>query len=180
MKNGFSLIELMMAILVLSIVISLGAPSFSGSIQNNRIKSQSNAMNGAISFVRTEAVKRNSSVSMCASSNQSSCTGNWEQGWIIFDDPDGSGSLTGGETILKIGETLAGENTLRLTGSSTSSITFDNQGRTTSSSTFTFCDDREEAKAIGIVINVSGQTRRAVDEDGNNIVNGHNGDIACP
>lgn len=186
MKNGFSLIELMITVAVIAVVVALGAPSFTGTIQNNQLSSQVNAINGALSYVRTEAVKLNGDVSICSSSDQSNCnnTGLWEDGWVIFIDDDGNGTRAAGETILRVGEPLQGNNTLRLDGfSSANAITFDNQGRITSSGTLIFCDDRAETSALGIVINISGQTRKAVDQDVpiNSIINAHDGDdVACP
>ena len=186
MKNGFSLIELMITVLVLAIAIAVGAPSFTDTIQNNRLAGQTNSINGALSYVRTEAVKLNGDVSICSSSDQSTCnnTGAWEDGWVIFIDDDGNGVRAAGETILRVGEPLQGNNTLRLDGfASANAITFDNQGRITSSGTLVFCDEREEEEAVGIVINISGQTRKAVDQDDpkDSIINAHDGDdIACP
>lgn len=185
MKNGFSLIELMITVLVLAIVVAIGSPNFTSTIQNNRLTGQINSMNGALSFVRTEAVKLNQNVTICASSDQSTCNGSgaWNSGWIIFVDDNSSGSLDGGEEILRVGDPLPGNNILRLVGFTDDSyVTFDNQGRTQASGTFIFCDDREEKEALGIVINLSGQTRKAVDQDTpkDSIVNDHDGgNVAC-
>jgi type IV fimbrial biogenesis protein FimT len=186
MKNGFTIIELMLTILVMAVALTIGTPSFLSSLQNNRITSQSNAMIGAISYARSEAVKLNDqAVTMCGSSNLTSCnTNNWEQGWIIFADTDRNGNRNGAETILRVGEALTGNNTLRLNGfASAASIRFDSQGSVANSGTFIFCDDRDEDFAKAIVMNVSGQTRPAQDENTpeDSIVNAHDGgNVSCP
>ena len=186
MKNGFTIIELMLTILVMSVVITLGVPSFSTSIQNNRITSQANSKIGAISFARTEAVKLNDqAVTLCGSTNQTSCnTSQWEQGWILFKDGDRDGQPGNSANILRVEGTLSGSNTLRTTGfSSNSLVRFDSQGTITNSGAFVFCDDRGATSAKAIILNISGQTRSAMDENdpADSIVNDHDGvNIACP
>ena len=52
------------------------------------------------SLARSEAIKRNASVTMCRSSNGTSCatSGGWQQGWIIFSD-SGAGGNAGNDTV---------------------------------------------------------------------------------
>ncbi|MCP5019055.1 MAG: prepilin-type N-terminal cleavage/methylation domain-containing protein [Ketobacter sp.] len=185
MKNGFTIIELMLTILILSVTLSLGVPSFVNTVKNNRITSQANALIGAISFARSESVKLNDQdVTLCGSSDQSTCnTSQLELGWILFADADSNGTRNGSEVILRIGEPLAGGNTLRLRGfGSTSLISFDSRGSLSSSGTFTLCDDRGAEEAKAIVVNISGQTRPARDDDNptDSIVNDHGGsNVSC-
>ena len=56
--RGFTLLELMVAIAVLAILATVGVPSFRALIQNNRVTTQANELVSALSFARTEAVKR--------------------------------------------------------------------------------------------------------------------------
>lgn len=188
MKNGFTIIELMLTVLVMSVVITLGVPAFTSSIQNNRITSQTNAMIGAISMARSEAVKlRDTRVILCSSTDQSSCSnsGDWETGWILFGDTNANGSRDNDETLIRVGQALSGGNTLRTSGfAAADRLRFDSQGALTSSGTFTFCDDRGATFARAIVTNISGQSRLAVDEGTDaDIVNNHTGaagDVVCP
>lgn len=186
MKNGFTLIELMTGIMIISIVIAIGVPSFTVTIQNNRLASQTNTVISALNFVRSEAVKRNNArLTICGSSDQASCnTSNWESGWVIFPDNDNDSQVSAGETILKVDGAMSGGNTLRASGfSSTSLIRFDTQGMLSGSGTFTLCDERGVTEARAIVMNISGQARTAIDEDlpVDSIVNDHDGDnVTCP
>jgi type IV fimbrial biogenesis protein FimT len=56
--RGFTLLELMVTIAVLAILATVGVPSFRDLIQNNRVTTQTNELVTALSFARTEAVKR--------------------------------------------------------------------------------------------------------------------------
>lgn len=60
--QGFTLLELMVTIAVLAILATVGVPSFRDLIQNNRVTTQANELVSALSFARTEAVKRGQSV----------------------------------------------------------------------------------------------------------------------
>ena len=186
MKNGFTLIELMTTLAILAIVVAFGVPSFSYTIKNNRQSSQLNTLISAINYARTEAVKRdNQSITICGSSDQASCnTSQWEKGWIIFVDANNNGSVDSGESILRINGQLSGGNTLRTSGfPSNSLISFNAQGMLPSSGTFRLCDDRGATSARALVLNLSGQTRLAADEDStpDGIVNDNTGaNVTCP
>jgi type IV fimbrial biogenesis protein FimT len=90
-NTGFTLIELLMTVVIASILLSLAAPSFNETIRNNRLTAQSNDLVTAINLARAEAVKRRADVTVCPSSDQSSCTNNtpWRDGWIVRDDTSG-------------------------------------------------------------------------------------------
>lgn len=87
-QRGFTLIELMVTIAVLAIVVTMAAPSFTTMINNNRSAALGEELATALNFARSEAVRRGSRVSICASGDGASCSGanTWTQGWIVFAD----------------------------------------------------------------------------------------------
>lgn len=186
MKNGFSLIELMATVAIVAIVVAIGTPSFVGAIKNNRLTGQLNSLIGALSYARSEAAKQGqNSVTICGSNDSATCNSDsWETGWIIFRDGDSNGAVGAGEPILRISEALNGNNTLRTTGFATAgSISFNNLGMVNSIGSLVLCDDRGASDAKAIVINISGQSRVATDDNNvaDDIVNIHDGsNVACP
>lgn len=60
--QGFSLIELMITLVILSVTILLAMPSFSAWMQNTRIRNTAEAILNGLQTARNEAVRRNSSV----------------------------------------------------------------------------------------------------------------------
>lgn len=59
---GFTLIEMMITIVILAILVSLAAPSFSAIVANTRIRATSQAILDGIQLARVEAIRRNERV----------------------------------------------------------------------------------------------------------------------
>lgn len=84
-NQGFTLLELLVTITVASIILSFGVPSFLDIVRNNRAAANSNDLLIALAIARSEAVKRGTTVTVCASADGSNCNGTWDQGWIVVD-----------------------------------------------------------------------------------------------
>lgn len=89
-QRGFTLMELMITIAVMSILLTLALPNFRTALQNNRLTGQANEMLTAMQFARSEALKRGFPVEMCSSADGATCGGNWNLGWIVYVDLPGA------------------------------------------------------------------------------------------
>jgi len=109
-NRGFTLIEQLVALSVMAILVTVAVPAYSNMLTSHRLTSQSNTFLSALHFARSEAIKRNSRVVVCKSSSGESCaaSGDWDQGWIVFDDANNNASLDDGETPLRRGQALTG------------------------------------------------------------------------
>ena len=89
-EPGFTLVELLITIVVVSILLAAGVPAFQSFIKNSRVTSQTNDLISTIQLARSEALKRGTNMVVCASSDQTTCTGKdtWADGWIVFSDLD--------------------------------------------------------------------------------------------
>ena len=97
-ENGFTLIEVLVTIVVVSILLAAGVPSFMDFIKNNRLSAQANSLVAAVQVTRNEAVKRGTGMVICAKDPDNvACSGdnNWTNGWIMFTDLDQDGALDG-------------------------------------------------------------------------------------
>ena len=90
--SGFTLLELLVAIAVSTILLTIGIPSFMSMIAQNQRVSHTADVYNAFNFARAEAIARNQPVVMCKSSNQSSCNAaaTWADGWLIYANADNS------------------------------------------------------------------------------------------
>lgn len=86
MAGGFTLVELLVVLTVSIILLAAAIPSFSDNLLAVRLGNHTSALAGALQKARSEAIKRNTVISVCASANGSDCavTGGWEQGWIVL------------------------------------------------------------------------------------------------
>ena len=84
---GFTLIEVMVTVAVLAILAAVALPAMAGLINNNRLASQANDLVADIHLARSEAVRRNRIISLCRTTDGSTCAaanGRWNQ-WLVFD-----------------------------------------------------------------------------------------------
>jgi type IV fimbrial biogenesis protein FimT len=76
--TGFTTIELMTVVVVVGILAMIAVPSFSNMMANNRIKSASSNLHISLLKARSEAIKRNASVTVTPNA------GGWVSGWRIL------------------------------------------------------------------------------------------------
>ena len=142
-KSGFTLLELIIVLALISIVMAFGIPSMQTFTQNDRLTTNINKLIGHLAYARSEAVTRSQQVVVCASNDGASCSGGWADGWIVYIDADADNSFTAGEEILRANQALEGGNTLAPTGIGTQ-ITYDSRGFVNAASvgSLQLCDDR--------------------------------------
>jgi type IV fimbrial biogenesis protein FimT len=160
-NEGFSLVELMIAIAILVILAGIGIPNFRDMILNNRIASQSNGMLGVLQMARSEAVTRRATITVCPSSDQTTCTADteWQDGVVVLQLADVLRTLPAAPGDVEVNN-LDGD----------IFITYDSTGRPVSGNTrFSIEDDRGPgALSRTLCLNLLGQT---------SIIRG---DQACP
>ena len=112
-QDGFTLIELMIALVIAAIVLAVGVPSFQGMMRTNRTAAQANEFGSALSLARSEAAKRGRNMVLCPSTDQASCTGgtNWASGWLLYVDNNGNGAIDGADTVFRVWGKLSGNPT---------------------------------------------------------------------
>ena len=95
--------ELFITMSIVGILVAIAVPSFGTLFKSNRITTQGSDFQLALMLARSEALTRISKITICRSSNGTSCAGSggWEQGWIIFTDDDDDAVVDGGETVLR-------------------------------------------------------------------------------
>jgi type IV fimbrial biogenesis protein FimT len=153
----------MVALAVGTIILAIGLPSFMGLLSTNQMAGYSNDLVGAIRLARSEAVKRASSVTVCASNaDQTNCSDNdWINGWIVFIDDDADGSLDGGEEIHRVWSIAMEERgNLEFQATSPNSIRFDASGSNAADVQVQFAfkkNDCQGSQARRITVSIMGR-----------------------
>ena len=131
-QRGLTLIELMVTMAVLAIVVSIAIPNFNTMIANNRTLSLGEDMATALSFARTEAVKRGARVSLCGSTDGAACNGSFADSWLVVVDSaasDDAAAVTV-DTVLRQWEAPSINETVAVTqgGNAVTFIRFSRKG----------------------------------------------------
>ena len=100
-EYGFTLVELVMALAVLAIVITIGIPAFNNFVQNQRTTSQVNEVIGVLQLARNEALARGQRVGLW------SVDGDWNSGYQMKLDSNNDGDYddAGDEVLFEFAAT---------------------------------------------------------------------------
>lgn len=163
-NSGFTLLELMIILAVVSVLMMIAIPSMTTFSQNDRLTTNINTLVGHLAYARSEAVKTSQQVAVCASNDASTCSGGWADGWIVYIDADADNSFTAGEQVIRAQQALGGSNTIAATGIGTQ-IVYDNRGFVSAASvgSLLLCDDRTGPHGKTIRITSTGRVRLETD-----------------
>lgn len=95
-QQGFTLIEALVVVAIVGVLLTVAAPSFVNFTASQRIKSASFELYAALSFARSEALKRRQSVTVAP------VGGNWANGWTV------SAPVAGTPTTLRSQDAISG------------------------------------------------------------------------
>jgi type IV fimbrial biogenesis protein FimT len=154
LERGFTLVELLITVLVLSILLALAVPSFRSFMQNDTQWVLQNSLVLALNAARSEAIKQDSigGVQVCASSDGATCNGaNWGQGWIVLNP-----AAPAAQQVLQSVGAVPANNTLTEAGGNLS-VTFFSNGTVNGAVAFRFCDIRGAAQARYLQVNAMGR-----------------------
>jgi len=76
-KNGFTLVELLVTVTIIVILTLLAVPNFAPMLNGQRTKSASLDLVASVTLARSEAIKRNTVVSVSANPS------GWNAGWSV-------------------------------------------------------------------------------------------------
>lgn len=100
-QRGTTLIELMVALAVLAIILSMAAPSFRNALIDNRITTWSNELVSGLNYARSEAVRRGDTVRVVPDDDDG-----YGAGWRVLN-PEDDPLVVGDEELFVFNKALA-------------------------------------------------------------------------
>ncbi|PJI47413.1 MAG: type IV pilus-like protein [Pseudomonas sp.] len=153
---GFTLVELLFALGILAIALSIAAPSFTELLSNQRARTATHELRQALDFARESAVHSGQPISMTATDSD------WAKGWEIFVDTVNRGTRDPQQSPLAVHDPLSSIS-IRTDSTSRRYIHFTSRGNTIQpngafhSGTLTVCG--EAGTSYRVVVNKAGRIR---------------------
>lgn len=145
-----------MTLAVAAVLAAVALPDFSRFIIRNRIVAEANSFVASLAYARSEAIRRQEPITVCASSNGQSCNSlAWQTGWIVY------GATPQGQTVLRVGGSF-NEGIVAMSPPPTSlpvAISYNADGSSSAAVpvSLKFCDSSPKAgDANGIQVTITG------------------------
>ncbi len=176
--SGMTLLEVIVAIALLSILLMATAPSLSGIIEQRRGDEAIRLLREAIELTRAAAISSGGLATLCRSRDGASCVGRWEEGMIVFIDGDGNRVPDSSGALLRVFRfpALTGSVRWRSFGNR-QYLQMTPMGFTRNQNgNFTWCPENGDVRlARQLIVNAAGRMREALDNDGDGVREGANG-----
>jgi len=104
-QTGFTLYELLTTMLIVGVVLAIGVPNMRSFRENSRMTATANDLHSSFHLARSEATRSKTNITICASADSAAaiptCGGEFEAGWVVFEDTDADRTVDAGEAILR-------------------------------------------------------------------------------
>lgn len=160
---GFTVMELMIALSIGAILLTIGIPEYSAILHKNRIGAASSSLYTSLSVARGEAVKRRNGIWVCPSADSSSCRddGDWSDGWLIYEDLNANNEPETSE-IIRVVDEVDGDVKIEVSSSITQYLLFQPTGiaigNNGNNGEFRICHDESNAFSRVLSVSAAGQS----------------------
>lgn len=162
-QQGLTLIEMLIAIAIFSILVFVVAPNMQTMLSKNTITARINELSSIARFARFTAIDTTSQVVVCPSPDSSNCGTDWDEPKIAFIDENNNQTLDDEESLLAYLE--SNNNKVFSTGPE-DPLVFDEYGAANMIDSIVICPyDANTSHARSLNINLLGKARVSIDQD---------------
>jgi Tfp pilus assembly protein FimT len=161
----------MIVLALLGVMTMVAVPGFQGLLQRTQLRTEASRLLLALNLARSEAIIRNTPVSLCPSSFSSGgelvCEGDYSAGWLVFSNRNRDGSVDPDDVLLRAFGALPARLTLTNRAGLAAVedvITWLPDGSSRRNRSLMFCIvGRPELSSWSVVLNLVGRPRLARD-----------------
>ena len=109
--QAFTLVELVAGLAIFAVLIALALPTYARFIADQQLLGEARRLADGIMLARSEAIKRNGHVVICAASASVACgdATSWHGGWVMFEDTNFNAEIDAGDAMIGVeGASAAG------------------------------------------------------------------------
>ena len=149
-KSGFVLVELLVSMAILITLIAMAVPAFKTTSINDRLYSEANQVTSMLTLARIEALRRNDYVSICASTNGSTCSNStdFSQGMAVFLN-SGQTGLSSSSQVIKLTNAFNALDKAKLNTGTI--ITFGADGRSNQAQSLLVCSPAQTSYSVSLL-----------------------------
>lgn len=160
--RGLTLVELITTTAVFAISLSVVVPSWTGLAQRNQVSAATNQLLTHLRFARSNAVHSRRFVSLCPSTDGTTCSGNpsgWQEGYLVFTDINGNRSRESGEPLLRV-QSAAPKGLRLFSTAGRPAVRFRSDGAAWSTNTtFSICASNDTSANRAVILYGTGRAR---------------------
>jgi type IV fimbrial biogenesis protein FimT len=160
-QKGFTLLELLLTISILIIFAAFMVPGNNLFFQKTQRQVNSAELLRILHFARTQAIVQNTTITLCKSADRKTCSGNWQDGIIVFKNPEKDRVVHDPESLLIAIHEFSFAGVLHWRASLAHDyLQFSPSGMTSSENgTFWYCEKNAPHPSWVIKINQAGRAR---------------------
>ena len=165
-KNGFTIVELMIAIAVVAILTMIALPSLNNFTIRMRVDNEISELNRLLLTARNVAVNEGINVAVCPLISNN-CTANWKNELSVFTDANSNGIFESAlnERIIKVKAAIKSNDKLQYGQNIVMYASTGLMVSAVSSTPFSYCPVEDVNRSRGIVISSSGRVYSTSDID---------------
>ena len=165
---GFSLIELLVTLSLVSILLFVAAPGMTNLIADSRVAEACHRVRASLALARSEAIRRSTTVTLCASVDSQSCAGRAKQGkylWsqlLLFKDNNADRMFftADQDELIRVVDLGGGGQVLWNRGQSTIYASDGSLSGSVNGSFYIF-DEADMSKGVRMLLQLTGRLRQA-------------------
>ena len=158
-QTGVSLIELLVACLVIAVLSGLAIPSYQALAERSQRNATARLLIADLNWSRTEALAIGTRLYLCPSQNSDRCRSStdWSQGWSVFADQNRNGHLEPNELLLL--RTPSPSNKTSVQFRKPGYLFYKSDGSAWPNGTFRICSADSKAPPLLVIVYRTGRVR---------------------